>query len=139
MWEVLLILVLIVLIALVVFATEIRKSKSKSNKKNSKNQDSVATIVGIGDTLCHGPNFEDAYNSKTGEYDFSTFFKYITKHFDGIVNVGNLEVPFAGKDKGYSGYPTFNAPEHLAFDLKKLGLDIMTTANNHALDMEFQH
>ena len=135
MWEVLLILVLIVLIALVVFVTEIRKSKS--NKKNSKNQDCVATIVGIGDTLCHGPNFEDAYNSKTGEYDFSTFFKYITKYFDGTVNVGNLEVPFAGKDKGYSGYPTFNAPEHLAVDLKKLGLDIMTTANNHALDMEY--
>ena len=43
----------------------------------------------------------------------------------------------AGAERGYSGYPTFNAPEHLAVDLKELGVDIMTTANNHSLDKGF--
>ena len=99
--------------------------------------DSVATIVGIGDTLCHSQNFKDAYDSETGEYDFSSFFKYINQHFDGTVNVGNCEASFAGPSRGYSGYPTFNTPEHLAIDLKELGLDIMTTANNHTLDMGY--
>lgn len=99
--------------------------------------DSTATIVSIGDTLVHSQNFKDAYDSETGIYDFSSFFKYITNHFDGTVNVGNCEATFAGAKKGYSGYPTFNSPEHLAVDLKELGLNIMTTANNHTLDSGF--
>lgn len=101
-------------------------------------EDSVATIVAIGDTLCHSQNFKDAYDSSTGIYDFSPMFKYVEKYFkDATVCVGNLEASLAGPSRGYSGYPTFNTPEHLAVDLKELGLDIMTTANNHTLDMGY--
>ncbi len=101
-------------------------------------QDSIANIVAIGDTLCHSQNFKDAYDSSTGIYDFSPMFKYVKKYFDdATVAVGNLEATFAGAERGYSGYPTFNTPEGLAVDLKELGLDIMTTANNHALDMGY--
>lgn len=101
-------------------------------------EDSVASIVAIGDTLCHSQNFKDAYDSETGIYDFSPMFKYITKYFENAtVCVGNLEASLAGPSRGYSGYPTFNTPEHLAIDLKELGMDIMTTANNHVLDMGY--
>lgn len=101
-------------------------------------EDSVATIVAIGDTLCHSQNFKDAYDSETGIYDFSPMFKYVSKYFDdATVAVGNLEATFAGPSHKYSGYPTFNTPEHLAIDLKELGLDIMTTANNHSLDIGY--
>ena len=101
-------------------------------------EDSVINIVAIGDTLCHSQNFKDAYNESTKQYDFSPMFKYITKYFDNAtVAVGNLEATFAGPSKPYSGYPTFNTPEALATDLKELGLDIMTTANNHALDLGY--
>ena len=94
--------------------------------------DKLANIVAIGDTLCHSQNFKDAYDSSTGVYDFSPMFKYVTKYFtDATVAVGNLEATLAGPSRGYSGYPTFNTPEHLAIDLKELGLDVMTTANNH--------
>lgn len=100
--------------------------------------DSVANIVAIGDTLCHSQNFKDAYDSATGVYDFSPMFKYVAKYFENAtVAVGNLEATLAGPEKGYSGYPTFNTPEHLAIDLKELGLDVMTTANNHTLDLGF--
>ena len=100
--------------------------------------DSIINIVAIGDTLCHSQNFKDAYDSSTGVYDFSSMFKYVSKYFeDATVAVGNLEATLAGPSKGYSGYPTFNTPEHLATDLKELGLDIMTTANNHSLDLGF--
>lgn len=99
-----------------------------------KKEDSVATIVACGDTLCHMPVNKDAYNSETKEYDFSSIFKYITDEFkDKTVAVGNLETTLTGKQP-YTGYPMFNSPEHLATDLKELGFDIMTTANNHALD-----
>ncbi len=105
---------------------------------NSIPDDSVINIVAIGDTLCHSQNFQDAYDSTTGIYDFSPMFKYVTKYFeDATVAVGNLEATLAGPSRGYSGYPTFNTPEHLAIDLKELGLDVMTTANNHTLDIGF--
>lgn len=98
-------------------------------------KDSFATIVSFGDALCHKPVDNAAYDKETGIYDFSPMFKYVEKYFqNSTINIGNCESPMAGAEKGYSGYPTFNAPEHLAVDLKELGVDIMTTANNHSLD-----
>ena len=98
-------------------------------------EDTVINIVGIGDTLCHSQNFKDAYNSETGTYDFSPMFKNIKKYFENAtVAVGNLETTLAGEDRGYSGYPTFNSPDELALDLKEMGIDILTTANNHCID-----
>ena len=101
-------------------------------------EDSYATIVSFGDALCHKPVDDAAYDQETGIYDFSPMFKYVEKHFqNSTINIGNCESPMAGAERGYSGYPTFNAPEHLAVDLKELGVDIMTTANNHSLDKGF--
>lgn len=101
-------------------------------------EDSFATIVSFGDTLCHKPVYNAAYDKETGIYDFSSMFKYVEKYFqNSTINIGNCESPMAGAERGYSGYPTFNAPEHLAIDLKELGVDIMTTANNHTLDKGF--
>ena len=45
-----------------------------------------------------------------------------------------METTFAGKDRGYNGYPTFNTPDALATNLKDLGIDILSTANNHCID-----
>ena len=101
-------------------------------------EDSYATIVSFGDALCHKPVYNAAYDNETGTYDFSPIFKYVEKYFENsTVNIGNCESPMAGSERGYSGYPTFNAPEHLAVDLKELGVDIMTTANNHTMDKGF--
>lgn len=101
-------------------------------------EDSFATIVSFGDTLCHKPLFNAAYNQEVEDYDFSPMFKYVEKYFDNsTINIGNCESPMAGAENGYSGYPCFNAPEHLAIDLKELGVDIMTTANNHTIDKGF--
>ena len=99
-------------------------------------KDKSVTIVSFGDTLCHSQVFKAVYSSKTNDYDFSPMFQYVKKHFkNASISIGNLESSFGGAKKGYSGYPLFNAPEHLAVDLKELGVDIMTTANNHTLDM----
>ena len=120
------------------------KNETKSEIINNSNtniegekevaKDTVINIVGIGDALCHSQNFKDAYQA-SGEYDFSPMFKNITKYIENAtVAVGNLETTLAGKDRGYSGYPTFNSPDELALDLKKMGIDILTTANNHCID-----
>ena len=101
-------------------------------------EDCFATILSFGDTLCHIPVFNAAYDKETGLYDFSYMFKYVEEYFeDSTISIGNCETPMAGVEIGYSGYPKYNTPEHLAVDLQELGVDIMTTANNHSLDKGF--
>lgn len=107
----------------------------RENKEELEKKDLRATIVSFGDTLCHKSIDNVAYNSETGIYDFSPMFKYIQGYFqNATIVIGNCESPMAGAKMGYTGYPTFNAPEHLAVDLQELGVDIMSTANNHSLD-----
>lgn len=89
----------------------------------------------IGDIMCHLTNIKNAYNSTSKDYDFSNVFKNIkayTKNAD--ITVGNLETTFAGKSRGYTGYPTFNTPEVLGENLKDIGVDVLSTANNHCMD-----
>lgn len=121
---------------------DIFKNNDLSYVKNEENivieekkEDTVINIVGIGDSLCHSQNFKDAYNSETKTYDFSPMFKNITKYVENAtIAVGNLETSLGGKERGFSGYPAFNSPDELAFDLKEMGIDILTTGNNHSLD-----
>lgn len=97
--------------------------------------DTIINLVATGDVMCHTTNFNAAYNRQTKEYDFTPVFanvaKYITK---ADIAIGNLETTFAGEDRGYTGYPTFNSPSALGDALKNIGIDILSTANNHSLD-----
>lgn len=147
-WKVILVADILAIIIFAICMAIFKPDKPNEIKQENEGQetqqaeiipeDSIANIVAIGDTLCHSQNFKDAYDSETGIYDFSPMFKYVKKYFeDKTVAVGNLEATLAGPSKPYSGYPTFNTPEHLAVDLKELGLDIMTTANNHTLDIGY--
>lgn len=92
----------------------------------------------IGDIMCHNSQYKDAYNSKTGTYDFSYVFTDVKQYINNAdIAIGNLETTFAGKEKGYSNYPRFNTPEQLAVDLKDFGIDVVSTANNHCMDTNY--
>ena len=92
----------------------------------------------IGDIMCHNSQYKDAYNSKTGTYNFSYVFEDIKEYISSAdIAIGNLETTFAGKQKGYSNYPRFNTPEQLATDLKEFGIDVLSTANNHCMDTNY--
>ena len=115
---------------------DLENSENNMEATNTEEDSSINfTLTAIGDTLCHNTQYWDAYNSETKEYDFSYVYediKYYTKVAD--ITVGSLETTFAGEDKGYSNYPTFNSPDSLATSLKKIGVDIISLAGNHALD-----
>ena len=96
------------------------------------------TLTAIGDVMCHNTQYWDAYQKETNTYDFSYVFNDIK--FDiqkGDIAVGSLETCFAGEERGYSNYPTFNSPDSLAYSLKDIGIDVLSTAGNHCLDMGF--
>lgn len=107
----------------------------KTDETNNNNSPITFNLVAIGDSLCHNTQYWDAYNNTTKEYDFSYVYediKYYTKTAD--ITIGSLETTFAGEERGYSNYPTFNTPDSLATALKKIGVDIISLAGNHALD-----
>ena len=98
-------------------------------------KDITVNLIAIGDIMCHNTNFKTAYNSQTKTYDFSPAFKNIAKYVEkGDIAIGNLETTFAGENKGYSGYPTFNSPKELGIAIKDIGVDVVSTANNHCMD-----
>ena len=92
------------------------------------------TITAVGDFLMHMPVINSA-KSADGSYDFKPIFSEVRSLLNSSdLTIANLETRLAGKQFGYSGYPVFNCPEDLANDLKALGIDVVTTANNHSLD-----
>lgn len=104
-------------------------------KEEQKAESSTIHMSVIGDIMSHRTNFINAYNSTTKDYDFSNVFKNITNYISNAdIAIGNLETTFAGKARRYSGYPTFNTPAELGQNLKDLGIDVLTTANNHCMD-----
>ena len=98
-------------------------------------QDKTVNLVSIGDIMCHNTNYQTAYNSSTKTYDFAPAFVNIAKYVEkGDIAIGNLETTLSGKEIGYSGYPTFNSPEELGVAIKNIGVDVVSTANNHCMD-----
>lgn len=112
-------------------------SENKNEKKEEK-PDISFTMTAIGDIMCHNTQYWDAYQKETDTYDFSYVFENVKDYIAaGDISIANIETSFAGKDRGYSNYPTFNSPDELARDVKTTGLDIITTAGNHCLDMGY--
>ena len=121
---------------------ELENEKQENEKNPDEEQeeptDVTFTLAAIGDIMCHNTQYIDAYNESNNTYDFSYVFNDIslyTKTAD--ICIGNLETTFAGEEVGYSSYPTFNTPDSLAYELKDIGLDVLSTAGNHALDKGF--
>ena len=114
-------------------------SINNANFTTTSQQEPITfSLAAIGDVMCHNTQYMDAYNSSTDSYDFSYVFEDIQTYIQSAdISIGSLETTFAGKDRGYSNYPTFNSPEQLAYDLSEMGLDVLSTAGNHALDKGF--
>lgn len=116
-------------------SNDIENITVENNIDDEKEIPITFNMTAIGDSLCHNTQYWDAYNKETKEYDFSYVYEdiqYYTKTAD--ITIGSLETTFAGEERGYSNYPTFNTPDSLATALKKIGVDVISLAGNHALD-----
>ncbi len=136
-------IVLIIIVCIIGFGIKKITSKIISNVKNIETvsnevvipEDKTINLVAIGDVMCHNTNYQTAYNSSTKTYDFMPAFVNVSKYIEkGDIAIGNLETTLTGKEVGYSGYPTFNSPEELGIALKNIGVDVVSTANNHCMD-----
>ena len=96
------------------------------------------SFAAAGDILVHTNVYNYASQLAQGtdaEYDFKPMFTNIKPIIESAdLAFVNQETPSAGKDRGYSGYPTFNTPDEIADAVVDLGFDIVSVANNHMLD-----
>ncbi|MBR6008331.1 MAG: CapA family protein, partial [Clostridia bacterium] len=97
------------------------------------------TIRVAGDFVIHSGVFNSAIKAGGGTPDFSEMLSpiafYLSQADFTITNVDGV----MGSDEflrkhPYSGYPAFSTPRQLIGNLKSCGVDLMTLANNHALD-----
>jgi poly-gamma-glutamate synthesis protein (capsule biosynthesis protein) len=93
------------------------------------------SVMVVGDIMTHSPVVHSAYNPSNGQYNFESMFAEVKPIFaEADLVIGNLESPIAGDHLPFLGYPQFNAPVAIAPNLKNVGFDVLTTANNHAMD-----
>jgi poly-gamma-glutamate synthesis protein (capsule biosynthesis protein) len=93
-------------------------------------------ITAVGDLLMHMPVVNSAYDHSAQKYDFKPVFEDVARFFsEADYTIANLETRLAGAHRGFVSYPLFNTPSELAQDLRDLDVDLLTTANNHSLDM----
>lgn len=92
------------------------------------------TIRCVGDIMGHLSQLIANYDSSTGTYDFSGDYAYVSEYIkEADLALCNVETTFLG-DGNYKGYPYFNSPDQMAFDIAGAGFDVALFANNHILD-----
>ncbi len=94
-----------------------------------------AKLIAVGDILMHMSVIRSGYNPDKKVYNFDSLFQEAKPIIStGDWAIANLETTVAGRKLGYSGYPLFNTPAQIVDAAKQAGFNVLTTANNHALD-----
>lgn len=112
-----------------VSSEKLEKNKDADEEKEDKTQ---VKILAMGDMIFHQPIVK---NYRTGEsYDFTPIFANISEDINGAdIAIANFEGS-VNSNRKLSGFPMFNFPKESIYSLKNAGFDILSTANNHALD-----
>ena len=93
----------------------------------------MVKITFLGDIMCKREQL--CAVQRTGRSFDDAFVGIRELLLDSDYVVGNLETPLAGEEAKYSYRPAeFNTPDAFAVALKKIGINFVTTANNHCLD-----
>lgn len=93
------------------------------------------SFIGMGDNLIHSSVINQSYNSATGTYDFRPKYAAVAdiiKNAD--ISFINQEAPICGPGYGALGYPRFNTPVEMGYNLAEIGFDVFCFANNHVAD-----
>ena len=86
-----------------------------------------------GDVMSHTPLTDDCYVAETDSYDYTHVLQFAAPQLAlADYAAANLETPLAGGQ--HSGYPRFNSPDELAWNIREAGFDLLSTANNHTKD-----
>lgn len=89
-------------------------------------------LLFAGDIMQHETQLNMARQS-SGKYSFSYCFRHISPIVKAAdISIANLETTIGAG--GYSGYPSFCAPDSFLYAVKDAGFNVLLYANNHCLD-----
>ena len=89
-------------------------------------------LLFAGDIMQHETQLNMAKQSN-GEYSFSYCFRHIKETIKSAdISIANLETTIG--ESGYSGYPSFCAPDSFLYAVKEAGFKVLLFANNHCMD-----
>lgn len=109
--------------------SESKNLKIEDRKKEDKSQ---VKILAMGDMIFHQPIVKN-YRSNDS-YDFTPIFNNISSDInEADLAIANFEGS-VNSNRKLSGFPLFNFPKETIYSLKNVGFDLLSTANNHALD-----
>ena len=95
-----------------------------------------AKLFMAGDALIHGAVYYCA-QQPNGTYDFHEIMKNMEKlAADYDLRYYNQETILGGTELGLSSYPRFNTPQEFGDTMVDYGFNLVSTANNHSLDMD---
>lgn len=95
-----------------------------------------AKLFMAGDALIHGAVYYCA-QQPDGTYDFHEIMKNMkTLAEDYDLRYYNQETILGGTEMGLSSYPRFNTPQEFGDTMVDYGFNLVSTANNHSLDMD---
>ena len=111
--------------------------EEEENIEKKENINSIE-VAAIGDILIHQGILETQYDEESDSYDFKNTLQYVKDYLSNAdLTIANLEGTLSGKENyGFSGYPSFNAPDELADAMKWAGIDVVNNMNNHSLDRD---
>lgn len=115
---------------------EVIEEPTEEKKDNIK----TIEIAAVGDILIHKEILETQYDAESDSYDFKNTLQYVKDYLSNAdLAIGNLEGTLSGVENyGFSGYPSFNAPDELADAIKWAGIDVLNNMNNHSLDRDIR-
>ena len=109
--------------------SEAKNLKIEDRKKEDKSE---VKILAMGDMIFHQPIVKN-YRSNDS-YDFTPIFNNISSDInEADLAIANFEGS-VNSNRKLSGFPLFNFPKETIYSLKNSGFDLLSTANNHALD-----
>ena len=106
------------------------KSNSSYDFIGPRNGNVTFNITALGDIICDKEQLDDGYDANSDSYNFSYLFedvKYFTQ--TGGLTIANLDTSFNSSQRGYKEF---------ADTMKNIGVDVMTTANEHSLDNGYE-
>lgn len=111
---------------------KIGKAKKLKTEEIKKDDKSEVKILAMGDMIFHQPIVKN-YRSNDS-YDFTPIFNNISSDInEADLAIANFEGS-VNSNRKLSGFPLFNFPKETIYSLKNVGFDLLSTANNHALD-----
>jgi len=120
------------------------EEENSLNKPNESEEEEIVEktksvkISAVGDIMFHMSQISGGYDESTDTYDYKAFFEDIKPFIEEAdIAFANFEGTTAGLEDGnvYKAWPVFNVPDETLDALKYSGFDVLSTINNHSIDM----